>query len=1063
MQNHRNKAWQATCLASLAMAANLQADNLWLNTSGNYIWDLSSHNWQSPAVWSDADYAIFGSSGVGTIYLGAPVTVGNLVFQAGSSGDVISGLGNSLTFFNSTNQPTIIQNGSSTIAASIQGPSGLAFTGAGTTTILGDTNALIANSYSGGTFITNGTVILRALSSSPSGNNYGIDSLEQLDAGATLRIGVIDNGPNLVTDMPKGQIGLLSTSRLHLTGGTLDLNGWSRNGGNTQIPCPDGYGLIVNNSSNVQSALVVVGDGQNHEFSGSINDGGPLNITGTGSYNDKGYQIGIIDLHYGSGNYELTLSGHNTYSGSTRLGNGSVKLSGAGTLGVPSSVAGVTGPLRVYGPNHLDLNGTSQTIGAMGAGDANGKIYNTAVGTLSTLTFGFGPNNGSCPSMFMDNDGVNPGGVLALTKIGTGNQTLSGANTYSGDTTVSSGTLTISAAGAVSPNSSYKLSSTGGALALTYSGDAPVRSLSVDGVRLPFGTYGAGTGPITGTGTLTPSLSSLYVDAAGGSWNTSTKIWKLTSAGVASTNWIPACDAIMQGNGTTGLNLTEPVDVHSMIINGNGWNINGNGNLLTLVDAGAGVVANGSGNNLNATLTGASGLTIGGTGTVSLVGDAALGGNTFTGGTYVRGGTLILANPYAVTSGQSYAVDSIEAIDAGATVREGNSNDGLDTASSNVKIANGQLPVSGSAFLHHLNLTGGTYDTYGNDNNQQQPQPSGTGTIINTSPNARGILKFTAYGTTTEFAGQIADGGVTIARTNAGPGYQMNVDCQAGSGGTLILSGSNYFTGFLRIGNNETVKLKGAGTLGYTAPINCPTRQIIQNNGTVDLNGTSQKTGVYYSAAGGVVTNSAVGTISMLTVCNNATNTTVPSQGGILCNLQDTPGSSGILGLTMAGATATAIQAIAGANNTYSGDTVVSSGILRFDKAGSISPNSIFRLSTTRGTLALNYSGTATVKRLIIDGVEKANGTYGVGTSGISGTGSIQVVGAVLPPTLGVAKSGSGASTSLTFSWTGGGYKLQSKTNSLLGAWFDYPGGATSPVVVPVNGSNKQVYFRLSN
>jgi hypothetical protein len=51
--------------------------------------------------------------------------------------------------------------------------------------------------------------------------------------------------------------------------------------------------------------------------------------------------------------------------------------------------------------------------------------------------------------------------------------------------------------------------------------------------------------------------------------------------------------------------------------------------------------------------------------------------------------------------------------------------------------------------------------------------------------------------------------------------------------------------------------------------------------------------------------------------------------------------------------------------------------------------------------------------------------------------------------------------TSLTFSWQGA-YKLPSKTNNLVGPWFDYPGGDTSPVNVMVDSTNSSVFFRLS-
>jgi autotransporter-associated beta strand protein len=54
---------------------------------------------------------------------------------------------------------------------------------------------------------------------------------------------------------------------------------------------------------------------------------------------------------------------------------------------------------------------------------------------------------------------------------------------------------------------------------------------------------------------------------------------------------------------------------------------------------------------------------------------------------------------------------------------------------------------------------------------------------------------------------------------------------------------------------------------------------------------------------------------------------------------------------------------------------------------------------------------------------------------------------------------------SLTLSWPGSGYKLQSQTNSIttgIGTnWLDYPGGGTSPVTVSVDTASGTVFFRL--
>lgn len=55
----------------------------------------------------------------------------------------------------------------------------------------------------------------------------------------------------------------------------------------------------------------------------------------------------------------------------------------------------------------------------------------------------------------------------------------------------------------------------------------------------------------------------------------------------------------------------------------------------------------------------------------------------------------------------------------------------------------------------------------------------------------------------------------------------------------------------------------------------------------------------------------------------------------------------------------------------------------------------------------------------------------------------------------------------LTLSWSNAAFHLQSQTNSaatgLTPVWYDYPGGATSPVIVPVSQASGSVFFRLSN
>jgi autotransporter-associated beta strand protein len=88
-----------------------------------------------------------------------------------------------------------------------------------------------------------------------------------------------------------------------------------------------------------------------------------------------------------------------------------------------------------------------------------------------------------------------------------------------------------------------------------------------------------------------------------------------------------------------------------------------------------------------------------------------------------------------------------------------------------------------------------------------------------------------------------------------------------------------------------------------------------------------------------------------------------------------------------------------------------------------------------------------------------------VWANNLTTAGSITLTsgGTVFPPTLEVSQTGS----TLTFSWSKAGYKLQSQTNNLstglTGTWFDYPGGDTSPVNVDIDPANPTVFFQLVN
>ena len=97
--------------------------------------------------------------------------------------------------------------------------------------------------------------------------------------------------------------------------------------------------------------------------------------------------------------------------------------------------------MTVNGGATLDLHGNNETIGSLSDNSGSGgTITSGAVGSITLIA---GGNNSSTSFAGIIQNGL---GTLALTKIGTGTQTLAGANTYTGVTTLSAGTVLLGVA-----------------------------------------------------------------------------------------------------------------------------------------------------------------------------------------------------------------------------------------------------------------------------------------------------------------------------------------------------------------------------------------------------------------------------------------------------------------------------------------------------------------------------------------------------------------------------------------------------------------------------------------
>jgi autotransporter-associated beta strand protein len=148
--------------------------------------------------------------------------------------------------------------------------------------------------------------------------------------------------------------------------------------------------------------------------------------------------------------------------------------------------------------------------------------------------------------------------------------------------------------------------------------------------------------------------------------------------------------------------------------------------------------------------------------------------------------------------------------------------------------------------------------------------------------------------------------------------------------------------------------------------------------------------------------------------------------------------------------------------NTYTGNTTINAGsTLRFD---STSNNSGTFRAANGATLNLNYIGTMTVTSFYTNNVALAAGTYNSGNlpAYITGTGSLQVIGAASVPPLTFSVSGG----HLNLSWGATGYTLQQQTNPLttgLGNnWVDVPGSASVTATnILINLATPAAFYRL--
>ena len=193
----------------------------------------------------------------------------------------------------------------------------------------------------------------------------------------------------------------------------------------------------------------------------------------------------------------LTVGAANTYTGDTEVTRGILRINNVNAL--PSkTLNGRSGNVVCRHDGNpgdqgtLDLNANSITINGLASDATSGGLGTVTTVTAGAVTLTVGDNNATAQF-----DGViqNGAGTMSLVKIGTGTETLTGDNSYSGVTTISGGTLAFAVFGDA-PNSTITVGASGTLLIQQFSQDSTWtgKSVTFNGGAL---TIDLGSNPIS--------------------------------------------------------------------------------------------------------------------------------------------------------------------------------------------------------------------------------------------------------------------------------------------------------------------------------------------------------------------------------------------------------------------------------------------------------------------------------------------------------------------------------------------------------------------------------------
>lgn len=295
----------------------------------------------------------------------------------------------------------------------------------------------------------------------------------------------------------------------HADNNALGTNGVAINPGATRLVVNDGVTLANNITINGGGAL---GRGliENSSSGNATLSGGTITINaGTsagGHFGSTGGGTLTVDDVVNSASTPISwrigtgiFSGGGSYA-NFAIGQGTVRLGADNGLSTSATL-----DIAPAGAGNFDLAGFNQILVGITKNTNAATIGNSVSSSTSTLTT---TGTSSYAGILADNFGSGTGKVAL--KVNGGALTLTNTNTYSGDTTVSAGTLSIGIANPSNESSTVTIDPSA-FLDLTYAGTDTVGALFIGTTQMAPGVYGnntsilpvIATNRITGPGTLT--------------------------------------------------------------------------------------------------------------------------------------------------------------------------------------------------------------------------------------------------------------------------------------------------------------------------------------------------------------------------------------------------------------------------------------------------------------------------------------------------------------------------------------------------------------------------------